>query len=426
MTYSDDSASPAAPYSGDETGDSFGSPDMVWGSPTTSERVVDTQSGYLVVIKKTTDTRVALSVKRRLGTPPSSFVLLTPDESLKLSKILSTRQAQDDFAARIAEKSLSPEIEEWLATYGNGKKNSTRISDVTRSTVRRPDDGRLSEFDLSDTGDLTETIEAIARLESSHLDHNKADQLDQLNQLDQLDRLGHEQIETNGRRDLHSQNHEPPSAYEEAEGVTRWDKLSTQEPRRRRRRDDLGKLALTLLSSREARLGAIALVSVAVLGAGAAILTKWVNDDTKRKAAAAAPPPIDVLSAPSVDKFTRGFVANMLDFNPDTYRVSQIQAMAAMKPELLESYWRETNFPLSRRQLKAAPRGQTLMITRLSQQHLDASTKEVDVFAELVASGSKLSSPVHLKLKLTALNNGGQDARLQVIEQKDLTASESN
>ncbi len=99
MSFSDDHASQAAPFFGDETGEIFDAPDVVFESPTTTERVVDTQSGFLVVIKRV-DSRLALSVKRRLGTPPVSSILLTPDESLKLSKILRKAKRRRYFAGR--------------------------------------------------------------------------------------------------------------------------------------------------------------------------------------------------------------------------------------------------------------------------------------------------------------------------------------
>jgi hypothetical protein len=99
LSFSDDHASQAAPFFGDETGEIFDAPDVVFESPTTTERVVDTQSGFLVVIKRV-DSRLALSVKRRLGTPPVSSILLTPDESLKLSKILRKAKRRRYFAGR--------------------------------------------------------------------------------------------------------------------------------------------------------------------------------------------------------------------------------------------------------------------------------------------------------------------------------------
>ena len=78
MSYSDDPASPATPFSGDETGEIFQAPDLVLDSPTTSERLVETQSGFLVVVKQQED-KQALSVKRQLGTPPTSSTRSSPN-----------------------------------------------------------------------------------------------------------------------------------------------------------------------------------------------------------------------------------------------------------------------------------------------------------------------------------------------------------
>jgi hypothetical protein len=87
LSYSDDYASPAQPFSGDETGQIFDAPDVIPQPWTSTERVVDTQSGFLVVVRHLPSS-IVLSARRRLGTPPTSSVVLTPDESLKLSQVL--------------------------------------------------------------------------------------------------------------------------------------------------------------------------------------------------------------------------------------------------------------------------------------------------------------------------------------------------
>jgi hypothetical protein len=94
MQYPDDKREPEpSSFFSDGSGGIFDAhdldPSMIWQSPTTHERVVDTQSGFLVVLKRGESERLLLSVKRRLGTPPSSSIALTPDECLKLSKILA-------------------------------------------------------------------------------------------------------------------------------------------------------------------------------------------------------------------------------------------------------------------------------------------------------------------------------------------------
>ena len=88
MSSSDDFASPNARFSGDDSSQFLDLPDVVRQSPLTLERVVDTQSGFLVVLKQI-ERKIALSVKRRVGTPPTSIIAFTPDESLQLSVILA-------------------------------------------------------------------------------------------------------------------------------------------------------------------------------------------------------------------------------------------------------------------------------------------------------------------------------------------------
>jgi hypothetical protein len=89
-----------------------------------------------------------------------------------------------------------------------------------------------------------------------------------------------------------------------------------------------------------------------------------------------------------------------------------------MSPELLEKYWEETNFPLSKRQLKGLPQGTTVMITRIAQERSGPTDATADIYAQLVRTDSKLSSPVHIKLKLGV----SEENKIRVIEQEDLTA----
>lgn len=292
MTYFEDSATPAAPFSGD--GSIFDHPDVLLQSPTTNERVVDTQSGFLLVIRRMGE-RAALSCKRRIGTPPSSSILLTPDESIKLSKILSSSiigledSAPDEFAAR-------------LAPVGR-----RRFPFVGTSNARKQN-----------------TLRKVA------------------------------------------------SAFK------------------------IGGIVVAVVLA----LGGVFALGRVTAGSGTAVRAQ------------------DALSVTSVDKFARTFVSEMLDFNPDTYRVSQVQAMSFMSPELLGKYWTETNFPLTRRQLKSLPQGTTVMINRIGQEHTEAGTATADIYAELVRAESKLSSPVHIKLKLGVT----PENTIKVIEQEDLTA----
>ncbi len=118
MSFADDHASPQAPFSGDETGKIFDTPDLVLQSPTTSERVVDTQSGFVVVVKQL-EKRLALSVKRQLGTPPTSSILLTPDESLKLSRILDCSNSYQPKALESEVETVSDYLQAWNRRFEN-------------------------------------------------------------------------------------------------------------------------------------------------------------------------------------------------------------------------------------------------------------------------------------------------------------------
>jgi len=53
-----------------------------------------------------------------------------------------------------------------------------------------------------------------------------------------------------------------------------------------------------------------------------------------------------------------------------------------MSPAVLDKYWNETRFPADVNQLNAGPNNQTLMITNVSQERLNATEKDVDIFAE--------------------------------------------
>lgn len=290
MSFPDDQASPAAPFSGDGTGEIFDTPDLVFQSPTTAERIVDTQSGYLVVVKAVDQGRQSLYVKRRVGTPPSSSVLLTPDESVKLSRIL----------------------------VGGGTVDGQQLpSGVRRATAK-------------------------------------------------------EVYETQYR----------PRYRAVKRGVN----------------GPFGLLTLTVLL----------LVGVGLFGyqhARPTIVTLM-----------SPPPAVNVLEPAAVEKFSRQFVLQTLDFNPATYRASQVQAMASMVPDLLNRYWTNTHFPLSNSDLKRIPQGATVQLDKVNQTKLDGNTVQSDVFGKLTIG--KTSSPIHIRLKVVS----DSDKQLRVAEQHDITA----
>ncbi len=327
MGFSDDYAST---FSGDDTGDIFDAPDVVRQSPTTTERVVDTQSGFLVVIKRV-DSRLSLSVKRRLGTPPVSSILLTPDESLKLSRILAGAKSDSQKPNRI-NTPISPDVDGWLAS----------IEDLDRE----------ADLDANDS-------------------------------------------EPGQSRDPHSRSY------------------TAKRPRSTRRRQ----ARPFAISKKQIITAASCLLLVPLLAfAGYKALT---TKSAAAKPAAVVAPVVDVeaLETERVNKFSRAFVSDMLDFSPSTYKLSQIHAMASMSPELLDSYWQETHFPLTSDQLKSSPQGMTLLITKIDQQRTAEQTRAVDIYAELVSPNNKISNPVHLLLKVGT----GNDGQLRVLEQKDLS-----
>jgi len=330
--FSDEETSSAASFSGD--GDYFDSPDVVRTSATTTERVVDTQSGFLVVLKQV-DNRTALSVKRRLGTPPVSSILLTPDECLKLSRILASNHSQTS-SGRLAHN-VSGAVDSWLDS-------------VEKLTDEKLDDESESPAQSHASDDLPYTPA-----------------------------IDHHQRTFVARRPRSRSNKRPSPPIE--------------------------------ISKKQIAIG----VALALLIPATAL---GVNSLFHREHAA-PPKPVAVedLETARFDKFARTFVSEMLDFNPKSYRSSQVQAMATMVPDLMDKYWQETHFPLSLTQLKSSPQGLTLMITKVTQARLADRKRDIDIFAELVSTDSKISSPVHLKLTVDT----AEDGQLRVLDQKDLS-----
>ncbi|PWT98321.1 MAG: hypothetical protein C5B53_06870 [Candidatus Melainabacteria bacterium] len=335
MSLADDHASPATPFYGDKTGEIFDAPDLVLQSPTTTERVVDTQSGFLVVVRRL-GSRSSLSVKRRLGTPPVSSILLTPDETLKLSRILAGSELGADDAKESKTTPVSSDLNEWNSRFSS---NALEKDSEEKSEEEAKKNGTTK----SDTKPRAFSQFVSSRSAQSRLLDNRA----------------------------------------------------------------------TLLS----------LVFIVALGTGIALASHWRARQHK-KVAVQQTKPIEPKgpSDQDIDKFVRGYVSNMLDFSPDTYKNSQIQAMSAMAPQLMAKYWQETNFPISAKQLKNSLKRETLVITKVVQQAnaADKSSRLVDVFAQLNSSDGKSSIPTHLQLKL-ALDPPNE---VKVVEQNDVTASD--
>jgi hypothetical protein len=336
LSYSDDYASPSAPFSGDETGEIFDAPDVVSQSPTTNERVVDTQSGFLVVIRRL-DSRVALSVKRRVGTPPTSTIAFTPDESLKLSIILADHVVSQNGKAAVAGR-LPPSIEAWLGQIGRQE-----------------------------------------RAQASYDPYN-------------------DEVQT-----------EAPAVSADSDASS-----FAYETKRRARRKQ------RLVPNRELKIAALTGIVIILAAAGFG-LSSLFRHHQKSESAPSSPQAViaSALDDLPVDRFSRSFVSEMLDFNPESYRLSQVQAMSHMAPAVLDKYWQETNFPISKKQLSGLPQGQTLMITKVEQERVSAQEKDVDLYAELVSANSKISNAVHLKIRVA----GGSDNELKVTNLEDLSAS---
>lgn len=346
MTYSEDYPS----FAGDQTGQLLAEPDLVALSPVTSARVVETQSGYLVVLKKA-DERLSLSVKRRIGTPPSSQVLLTPDESIQLSRV------------------------------------------------------------------LTDSVDTLGAVRGDYLIRNPAQELPPLETPSSIDR----ELSTiyGGTDD------------DEPEAQLDWDEI--KQPWRKRRAKQSSQEVENVSSEPAAReprkkfdlnfnlkpilftAGGIAAVAV-VIGLGvfaSSAFNGLIKSEPGTKTAKTAA--VDPMGADNVDKFVRNFVANMLDFNPRTYRASQVHAMAAMQPELLERYWQETAFPLPKSKLKALHKDQTLIINKVVQQPTSAVSTDVEMSADLVTPGQTGSTTVRLQIDLGLDQDGG----LVVLDLKD-------
>jgi hypothetical protein len=121
----------------------------------------------------------------------------------------------------------------------------------------------------------------------------------------------------------------------------------------------------------------------------------------------------------AIEETARWFVLNMLNFKKNSYRQSQIRAMALMTPELSNRYWDETHFPLSSRQLATLPQDDEVKIVVVNSEAIAPGIYQVDVHASHLAGHSGSQSPVLIRLTLT------QDAtgKYLVSEQKDLSAS---
>jgi hypothetical protein len=159
--------------------------------------------------------------------------------------------------------------------------------------------------------------------------------------------------------------------------------------------------------------GSLATIIVLALSAVAAF--NWVNGLSHAKAQ-----PVAATPAPTagIEEFSKNFVLDMLTFKPETYRQAQVRAMAAMTPELSQKYWQETGFPLTRKQLKAIPQDQQVLVTTVTALPIGVDQFQVDVVGTVTAQAGAKSMPLHIRLNLNKDGN-----KLVVTEQKDLSSA---
>lgn len=383
MTYSDDHAPSTSSFSGDQTGDIFGTPDTVPHSPVAAARVVDTQSGYMVVIKKKEE-RLALSVKRRIGTPPASHVLLTADESLQLSHVL------DDSVKS-------------LATPGDYFPNTLSSQSPTQQG-RRVRHARKAALEASlDTADgATESTEKTHSHHGPNFDDlnpssKKRKQADK--QEDHLDNL----TDLDDRHFLDG----PPRNIKTM--ATKYGAIA------------IGVILIAcvcipmiLAPSKYLNAAPPAAIDTAQQQAP----DEFAQTAPAKTTAEDQPPaelntiedPANPLNTKAVDEFARAYVANMLNFSPKFYRRAQIEAMAAMSPALMEKYWNETNFPVG---IKDLPNEQkNVRIKKVVQEKVVDKQLTVTVKGRLGKD-----SPIALKLNIGTNTKG----ELRVRQQTDLS-----
>lgn len=355
MTYSEDY--PA--FAGDQTGQLLAEPDLVALSPVTSARVVETQSGYLVVLKKVDD-RISLSVKRRIGTPPSSQVILTQDESVQLSRV------------------LSDSVETIGAVRGD-----FFVRDVAE---RQPS----AVTEAASVPTMTPAQAALSTIYGESPDGGAAD-----------GPLDWDEVKQPWRKRKAKTNSQEMTAPI-AESIFEESKKELPV-----------KLIMMVGGGAVAVIAAAAVVFALVSGFNPQQSANESKETVAQKAAKVEP-----MAADKVDKFVRNFVENMLDFNPKTYRSSQIHAMAVMNPETMEKFWQETGFPLSRSKLMQLRKDQTLMINKIVQQPISSERTDVELSADLVTPGEKEAMKIRLQLDL------GLDAENQLVitQMKDASA----
>lgn len=358
MSYSDESASSLTPFNGDPTGDIFASQDVVARSPLTSTRVVETQSGFLIVVKDVPEKeRLSLSVKRQIGTPPTSNILMTMDESKKLSHILFQAPDQEQMQVPNHLRETSDRIAQ-APTYGY----ADRPNAVPYTGMQSPYSTQPELDTYASTSNNPPTID---------------------------------EMRTPYRVRRGGSNQKTRTTYN-AEAILDY---------------------FSNVKKRQLAIGGVALVAVVGILIGAVALIAPSSNKAKRDKEIAQTTGVNAVDP--VDSFARSFVTNLLDFNPSTYRVSQIKAMAVMEPELMERHWQETKFPLSKRTLSNLPEGQQVVIDKVSKEATSSSSYDVEITGSVTSPG-KDSSPLALKIEISKTLDG----QFLVTGQKDLSSTE--
>ncbi|MDP3507560.1 MAG: hypothetical protein Q8T09_06185 [Candidatus Melainabacteria bacterium] len=279
---------------------------------------LETQSGFMLVFKGAKD-KATLSVRRKVGTPPSSAVTLTPDELRRLSNLVGELSPEPASRQRLAVGSERPPAE--------------------------------SDFDSF-----------VAR----------------------------EYPELAQRRRVKKAF--PVSVPEALFELVTQKKLML-----------MAGLALAVLIT-------TAVSTVVFLTskpfAGAPI------------AATPSPAKVGLSGSLSLEETARTFVLDMLNFRKDSYRQAQIKAMAMMTSDLADRYWKETNFPLTRSQLRALPQDQEVRIESVVPTTISPGNYQVDVKGNLI--GASGTTPTAVVIRLSIIQDAS--GKLLVSEQKDITA----
>ncbi|MBU6452062.1 MAG: hypothetical protein KGS72_09815 [Cyanobacteria bacterium REEB67] len=331
------------------------------------EFALETQSGFLVVVKGSgNDGRVTLAVRRRVGTPPTSAIVLAPDEVKRLINLLGE---------------LSP-----LA-----------LRDKDKLLVGKARDAYLDDL-------MANGSQAAQHDDAADLPHNMKNADAEMSLFMERD-----------FPELASKRKNQRKTFLGASSSNPIHKISDAfaDLREKQRRSD------------KSSAGIFAMVSPAVLMIGALVilgalstvaLLNYQPFASHKKAESA---PVVVPVSQSIEDFSKNFVQDMLTFKIDTYRQAQVRCMAQMSPELAQKYWQETGFPLTRSQLRAIPQDQQTQIVSTVALPVSPGIYQVDVEGSVTAQAGAKTMPLHIRLTASKDATG----KYTVTEQKDLSSA---